>query len=194
VCLDFVNTTGARASGSPRERLTTYEDLLVWSERVGILQVPAITELRRTARDRPSNAARTLARAQALRETLYAIFSALAGERGPDARVVGELARRWRAARSRQELVSSKKGFRLRFIDGAELDHMIPPIVVSAVELLTSQRLRLLRRCVECDWLFLDESKNGKRRWCKSMCGNRARSRERYERLRTMERHVAKRQ
>src|SRR5687768_2179580 len=37
VCLDFVNTTGARSSANPRERLKTYRDALTWSRRVGII-------------------------------------------------------------------------------------------------------------------------------------------------------------
>jgi hypothetical protein len=40
-----------------------------------------------------------------------------------------------------------------------------------------------VRRCAnpECGWLFLDDSRAGKRRWCSmSSCGNRARARRHY--------------
>ncbi len=81
--------------------------------------------------------------------------------------------------------MAGEHGFELRIVtSGTNLTSLIPPIVASAVDLLTSERLSLVKRCAECDWLFLDTSKNGKRRWCKAACGNRARSRERYERLR----------
>jgi predicted RNA-binding Zn ribbon-like protein len=184
VCLDFVNTIGARASGSPRERLTRYRDLLVWSQRAGIVDADAAARLARAAKRRPDKAARVLARAYAIRETAYAILLASAEGRLPDGRAVGELARDWRRARGRQELAAVKGRFEVRFGGSDTLDRMLGPIVVSAVDLLTSERLALLKRCEECDWLFLDESKNGTRRWCKAMCGNRARSRERYARLR----------
>lgn len=184
VCLDFVNTTGARSSGSPRERLTDYRDLLVWSKRVGLLDAQGAARLERAATRQPDRATRALARAHSIRETVYAILLAFAEDRQPDSRAVRELVRHWRAARRRQELAAMKRGLELRFVRSDTLDRMLGPIVVSAVDLLTSERLSLLKRCEECDWLFLDESKNGTRRWCKTMCGNRARSRERYARLR----------
>jgi predicted RNA-binding Zn ribbon-like protein len=46
------------------------------------------------------------------------------------------------------------------------------------VELLRSDRLGRLRRCVDCRWLFLDQSRNRSRRWCRmSGCGARAKMR-----------------
>jgi predicted RNA-binding Zn ribbon-like protein len=187
LCLDFVNTTGARASVLPRERLAHYRDLLVWCQRAGVVDERAATSLRRTASRQPDAASKALARAQALRERLYALFSALATGRQPDVGLVSGVARHWRAARNGQELVMTRNGFEVRFAAGCELDCMIPAIVMSAVELMTSERLRRLARCAECDWLFIDESKNGTRRWCKPMCGNRARSRKRYGRRRAQD-------
>jgi len=58
------------------------------------------------------------------------------------------------------------------------------PTVASAVELLTSERLTRTKRCGECDWLFVDESKNRSRTWCKKLCGDRTRARRHYDRIR----------
>jgi predicted RNA-binding Zn ribbon-like protein len=186
LCLDLVNTTGARATGAPRERLSTYRDFLVWSERAGILDSTAARRLRSTAGNRKADATRALASVRQVREELYRLFLGIAERHHVDPKRVAGLARLWRAARNRQELVAGEGGVEVRLVaNGADLDEMLWPIVLSAVELLTSDRLRLLRRCAECDWLFLDESKNGSRRWCKSTCGNRARSRQRYKRSRT---------
>lgn len=185
LCLDFVNTTGARESGSPRERLTCYRDLLVWGRRAGVLDTNAVRQLRRAAADRQAEAARALRRACAVREDLYRLFSALAAHRGPDPRSAERLAEHWRDARRHQELVAGDNGFELRLaVNETDLDRILAPIVISAVDLLTSDGLPQVRRCAECDWLFLDTSKNGTRRWCKSTCGNRARARARYASLR----------
>ena len=185
LCLDLANTTGARASAAPRERLTSYHDLLVWSERAGVLDPKAARRLRAAAVDREDDATRVLTRVRTLREELYQLFLRIAEGRHVNATQVARLGRRWRAARSRQELVAGEGKFELRLVASADdVDLMLWPIVMSAVELLTSDRVGLVRRCAECDWLFLDESKNGSRRWCKLTCGNRARSRERYERTR----------
>jgi predicted RNA-binding Zn ribbon-like protein len=43
-----------------------------------------------------------------------------------------------------------------------------------------------VRECAndKCLWLFLDDSKNGTRRWCSmSACGNRAKAHRHYARL-----------
>jgi predicted RNA-binding Zn ribbon-like protein len=185
LCLDFVNTSGARESAAPRERLTSYQDLLLWSRRAGVLDPGTGKRLRRAAAHRQVDAERALRRVRALRERLHQLFLGVAEGRHASTTLLVTLDRLWRAARNRQILVSSEGGFEIRFASNTDdLDRMFWPIVVSAVELLTSERLRALRRCAECDWLFLDESKNGSRRWCKATCGNRARSRKRYDRTR----------
>jgi predicted RNA-binding Zn ribbon-like protein len=185
LCLDFVNTTGARASAAPRERLTCYGDLLTWSQRAGILDAKAAVRLRRAAASREDDAANALRRARKLREELYELLSAFGDGRRPAARTVARLAAHWRVARRNQELVLGRSGLEFRIVTNeVNLAGPISPIVAAAVDLLTSDRLLLIKRCAECDWLFLDTSKNGTRRWCKSTCGNRARSRERYGRVR----------
>jgi predicted RNA-binding Zn ribbon-like protein len=184
LCLDLVNTSGARVTGAPRERLTSYRDLLVWGRRAGIVDAKAERSLRAAAEHR-ADADGVVKRIRKLREELYELFLGIAEGRRADPTLVASLSRRWRAARNRQQLVAAERGFELKLVpDGDDVDRLLWPIVMSAVELLTSDRLRLIRRCAECDWLFLDESKNGSRKWCKSTCGNRARSRERYERMR----------
>jgi predicted RNA-binding Zn ribbon-like protein len=188
LCLDFVNTTGARAKGAPRERLLTYGDLLVWGERAGIIGSAAARRLRLLERRRENDVARALVRLRHVREELYQLFLGIAETRHVDATRLAGLGSLWRAARRRQQLVVGKQGIEIRLVANAsDLDHMLWPIALSAIELLTSDRLQLIRRCAECDWLFLDESKNGSRRWCKSTCGNRARSRERYQRRQAAE-------
>src|SRR5678809_1414556 len=50
--------------------------------------------------------------------------------------------------------------------EGDELDRMLWPVAWSAASLLTSDDLRLVRRCAadRCGWLFLDHSRNRSRR------------------------------
>jgi predicted RNA-binding Zn ribbon-like protein len=184
LCLDFVNTTGARASTAPRERLTHFGDLLTWSERAGILDASAAGRLRPAASRRRDHAADVLTRARRFREDLYELLSAFVDGHRPSTRAVARLAAQWRVARRNQELILGQRGLEFR-IAANERDFaaLISAITIDAVDLLTSDRLLRLKRCAECDWLFLDTSKNSTRRWCKSTCGNRARSRERYERL-----------
>jgi predicted RNA-binding Zn ribbon-like protein len=75
-----------------------------------------------------------------------------------------------------------------RIAGGNPLEQLIWPIAQAAAELLTSDELRLVRFCEapDCEWLFLDHSRNGSRRWCDmTTCGNRAKARRHYQRAHT---------
>lgn len=63
---------------------------------------------------------------------------------------------------------------------------LLTPMLWSAADLLTGTLLGRVRECAndKCLWLFLDESKNGTRRWCSmKACGNRAKAHRHYTRL-----------
>ena len=184
-CLDLVNTTGDRASQVPRERLHSYADLLVWSRRAGLLSAAEAARLRRQSARRAGEASRALARMRALRETLYALFRAIAEGQAPPAPSLTTLSRLWHVERARRALEANRRGFTLRLrVQADELDPMRWPIVSSAVDLLLSEDVARVKRCGECDWLFVDTSKNGSRTWCKTACGDRVRARRHYHRRR----------
>ena len=180
-CLDFVNTTGARASRQPRERLQKYSDVATWSRRAGI----AAGHVRR-------GSARALQRTRDIRETLYRVFRALADRRTPARKDVRELDRLSREDRLRRELVITRNGAELKLSrTGSAHDQLISAVVDSAVTLLQSERLGRLKRCAECDWLFLDETRNRSRTWCKKACGDRVRARRHYRARRASRRSQA---
>jgi predicted RNA-binding Zn ribbon-like protein len=67
----------------------------------------------------------------------------------------------------------------------SSLDSMLWPVTRAASELLTSDDLAYVRRCASesCGWLFLDKTKNHRRRWCEmKTCGNRDKARRYYQR------------
>jgi predicted RNA-binding Zn ribbon-like protein len=69
-----------------------------------------------------------------------------------------------------------------------EVDGLVGTLAMAAARLLERADLTRLRECQDddCGWLFLDRSKNGSRRWCSSAdCGNRARAKRHYERVRS---------
>ena len=56
-------------------------------------------------------------------------------------------------------------------------------LAVSALSLLDAANLRRLKICPNCNWLFLDKSRNSSRLWCDmAVCGNRAKARQHYKR------------
>jgi predicted RNA-binding Zn ribbon-like protein len=63
----------------------------------------------------------------------------------------------------------------------------VAALAVSALALVEPERRRRIKVCPNCDWLFLDKSRNGSRLWCDmTVCGNRAKARRHYRRRKTM--------
>jgi predicted RNA-binding Zn ribbon-like protein len=70
-----------------------------------------------------------------------------------------------------------------------ELQSMLWPIALSALELTTSGEVTALKQCPghdgRCGWLFLDRTKNLSRRWCTmQICGNAEKTRKQTTRRR----------
>ncbi len=56
-------------------------------------------------------------------------------------------------------------------------------LATSALSLLAGQEWRKVRICRNCNWLFVDRSRNASRLWCDmSVCGNRQKAKRHYER------------
>ena len=58
-------------------------------------------------------------------------------------------------------------------------------LAVSALSLLAGETMRRIRICPNCNWLFLDRSRNSSRLWCDmAVCGNRQKASRHYKRRR----------
>ena len=182
LCLDFVNTVSWRGSEQPYDNVSTYADLLRWSERAGALSRAQARVVRGSASRHPLKAAAVLARARELRDAMSRILLAWKegrAPRAPDIALLNAL------APPRTEL-RRKRGRLTWGVGGApRLDAMLGPIAWSAGDLVTAGQPRRLKSCGSdaCGWLFYDESRGERRRWCSmSDCGNRAKARRFYAR------------
>ena len=181
LCLDFVNTTGARRSGTPRERLTSYEALLVWAKRSGLLARSRVAQLRQEGRRKPERARRVLTAALALRERLYRTFLDVISDKPPEKEHLEILSAAFKQAHRWKHLVWHTGRLQWHSTrDATALGGFLDGVVGSALEVLTSDEMQRLKKCGECDWLFLDRSKNGSRRWCKKDCRDRVKARRYY--------------
>jgi predicted RNA-binding Zn ribbon-like protein len=188
LCLDFANTVDWRTREQPEEWITSYADLVAWSQHAGIVTEPEAHHLRDLAAHRPADGSAVLAQAITLREAIYRIFATLADGRPPEGADVTVLNEALAKALSRLRILPTADGFAWRWAIGEDaLDRMLWPVARSAAELLTEGELTRVRTCPGegCGWLFYDSSKNRSRRWC-SMddCGNRAKARRHYRRQR----------
>jgi predicted RNA-binding Zn ribbon-like protein len=146
LALDFANTV----EGDPPEKdhLRTYADLVTWARRAGVLP----------ANVRPAG---DLGRARELRDAIYAVFRAVAAADKPPRPALKTLLS-IHAEAVREGTIEDGEWV----WSGRHPDRPLWPIAVAAVDLLRSERLGRLKRCANCNWLFLDRSRNGSRRWC----------------------------
>lgn len=189
LCLDFVNTVGNHRAGEPCEYLRDYATLLAWAEQAGAIDLGAAAALRVEAALRPDEAGCALAEAIALREAIYRIFLAVIEGRAAAGEDLALLNLHLGRALGRQRLrPGGGGGYELAWCDGRSFDAPLGPVVKSAAELLTGDKLARVRECDAsawnaCGWLFVDESHRRIRRWCSmSDCGNEAKGRRRYAR------------
>lgn len=60
---------------------------------------------------------------------------------------------------------------------------VLDPVILDAADLITTLQYDRLKNCPSCKWLFEDQTRNGRRRWCDMVdCGSRAKARTYYHR------------
>ena len=186
VCLDFVNTLDDRFTPDPKELLKHYVDLARFAEDTGTLNDQQVDRLMTRGMQYPDDAERALASATRLREAISDIFYALAGNKPVPTAALAVLNQQVQQAAQHLVLVAGKQSFEWKFeTDGYDLFAPLWPIARDAAQLLASERVEFVRACASktCEWIFLDESKNHRRRWCDmTKCGNRAKVKRFYVR------------
>ncbi|PRE15979.1 CGNR zinc finger domain-containing protein [Burkholderia multivorans] len=178
--IDFANTLYWRGTEPPTETLRTIDDLFAWCRDQAGVPACVADACRAGIDDGPA----WLAHALALREALYRLFLAQAEQREPQAEDLKQVGAFLAEASPRVALarVDGRYAWRIE-PPGATLGALLSPVLWSATDLLGGVRLAKVKRCANdaCQWLFVDDSKNGSRRWCSmSSCGNRAKAYRHY--------------
>jgi predicted RNA-binding Zn ribbon-like protein len=172
--LDFCNTRAGWGTTEPREYLTSYNHLLVWTREAGLVDPAVARRLLRTAGQATAEAGRILDRALALRSAVYAACTDWAA-RGPWDAVADEA----RAAAGIAVLDrDAPPGERWLIPERAGLLLPVLELARSAGAFLASTDLDTVGCCPghDCGWLFVDP--RGRRRWCvMAVCGNREKAR-----------------
>ncbi|MGH9381156.1 MAG: CGNR zinc finger domain-containing protein [Thermoanaerobaculia bacterium] len=187
LCLDFANTWNNRERPET-DRLRDYGDLLAFALQAGALSAAEVRELAPRARREAKERDAAFARALALRDAIHGLFHHAAAGGEPRAGGLERLNELLRQALCCLEVERRDGGYAWSWAgrDGS-LEAPLWRLVHSAAELLTGGELDRVRVCASatCNWLFLDRSRNRSRRWCDmTTCGNRAKARRHYRRVR----------
>jgi len=183
--LDFSNTVDWRKGKRRDDSLKSFDTLLTWCAKHGILSGEEIPSQIRGTRDEKLGEG-TLKKAIQLRETIYRIFSAVAHEQRPREEDLGVLNKFLADYPARPMVVRSGQDYQWNWIHekGTE-GGMLWPIAKSAADLLTSDQLERVTECANedegCGWIFLDMTRSKTRKWCSMTgCGNRVKVRTWY--------------
>jgi predicted RNA-binding Zn ribbon-like protein len=175
LALDFINTRGGPRHGpADTEWLSSYADFAAWSRRAGA-STPSAAPAEAAPRPAEADAVAAFARVQACRDDIDEIFRSLSDGLAPPDPALRRLQLAYLEALAHGRLAGDTEGCEWRWDSSADLLAPLWPIVAAALELLTSKPVGPIKTCHACRFLFIDQSKNGSRRWC-SMddCGKTA--------------------
>ena len=176
ICLDFANTISGSRWAEYEDYLPDYGALVEWSKQAGLITTEESARLAEEGESQPERAQVVFARAIALREAIFYIFSSLQEGKEIDPADLEVLNRELSGSLGRTCLVQEDGECRWDWRhEPLSLDLMLGPIASSAADLLTSDEVPLVRECAndECSWLFVDRSRNHSRQWCDmKSCGN----------------------
>jgi len=159
-----------------------YMGLLEIATRSGTLSTEEAARLARAAQRRSAEALTVAARADALAAAIQRVLeAAIDGEATPRT-ALATINREVALAESRVRIVPRAGAFERCWEVDSPMDLSRPlwPLAREVAELLVAGQLERITICraSDCDWLFLDNSRNHSRRWCDmGTCGNRAKVR-----------------
>jgi predicted RNA-binding Zn ribbon-like protein len=164
--LDLVNTISWPDMEREHDWLATSDNVAVWLDAVGLEAIgvgendlPAVHEVRGVLTDMLRSLADKSQPTRAAGDRFNRLLTRTLGRRLVDP---VDLSWTWEPARHAAEALD--------------------PVVLDAAELIVGSRDRL-KHCPSCLWLFEDQTRNGRRRWCDmSDCGSRAKARSYYHR------------
>jgi predicted RNA-binding Zn ribbon-like protein len=185
--LNFTNTVderpgyNTRSPATPIELLDSPERLISWCEESGAVHREALSSLRDEWRKNTREAEQSLKRFLGLREGLFAFFWGRI-HTGTFRECDIEFLNSELCKLPPKMLARCTKGrLALQVRDEGDPETLlIANLLSDAAELAAADNLERIRVCaaIDCGWLFLDTSKNGRRRWCDMAdCGNREKQR-----------------
>jgi predicted RNA-binding Zn ribbon-like protein len=163
LCLDFVNSIHNRYANEVEDYLHHPERFIDWCVRAGALSSDDRVSLPRTAQQR----AGLMREVVTLRDHLHALFAAKIDDVPPPPDAVRRLDRWLHRAWTGQTFgADGQLHWRA---DARDARLPLKRIALDALDLFGDPSISRLRRCdntTSCGWLFIDTSKNQRRRWC----------------------------
>ena len=176
--IDFLNTVKYRGAADPQDRLESLADFIEWAQIAGLLSVGEAKTMLRHTKDTNSTT-RVHRQICAFREQLRVLFEGTNPGKAQYNQAVSRVEAEIFALRP-VAAIDQQSGVLTRHIEINTHNDLKARIVAVVAEILTERADLKIKTCggSNCDWLFIDRTKAGRRQWCDTRtCGNNARVR-----------------
>ena len=187
LCCNFVNTIYSWKTNDNFDFLEDYHHFISWCEKLSVADAEYLNRLQSYAKRTPDEARKVMEEIRGIRNLLHAFISAISKQDRHKVqkllpRVNTLLTEAWNILR----LDFDRNGFRPSFkTKPLQLVTPVRIIVKSLYDLLTEMDIARLKECPSCGWVFYDETKNGKRKWCNPLnCGTQDKMSRYHQRMR----------
>lgn len=182
---DFTNTISNRNDPDYFDYLLKYDDFIQWVNKIGLLPKGKIDAITAFSKSHSRKSVTILQEVINAREVMFTLFSSLAQHGKADKTALetfnsflSEALSNMRIDVGRTEVTTS-----FTVSEKTILKEPLYLLVKNAFDILSTQSFERIKECPTCKWLFLDTTKNGKRRWCNmQVCGSNDKARRYYHR------------
>jgi predicted RNA-binding Zn ribbon-like protein len=176
-CIDFCNTLDHKYTPPKYDLIPNYASTLQWGQAAGILPL--------SFQGAAADGQQSIARIYDMRSLISSLLLPFTCSGIPNETELTAFNTCLREVNESMKIISTGGGYTLICSAVDPLAQIVCAVVRSTADLLLSNQLEQLKQCGECGWLFYDTSRNQSRRWCDmNSCGNRAKARRHYERVR----------
>lgn len=177
LALDAANTVVLRGDPQTFDRFDTSDEIARFAEAASAFRADELG--RRDIRARQPEAIRDTV--LGIRETTDALFRASAKGDTADGGLLSNFLKACATGleKSKERLNDPERPFG----DPSTPLAFEAALAVSALSLLQPETTRRIKICANCNWLFVDRSRNSSRMWCDmKVCGNRQKAKRHYRR------------
>ena len=189
LCCNFVNTVYSWKDPEDYDFLQDYDVFIDWCVKLSLADLAPLDKLRRHAKKNPSEAMKAMTFIRKNRLLIHDFISAIARQ---DAKEINKLLRpantAMKEALLHMELEFNGRGF-IVSSPAVQTDLKAPMWIVlkSLYDLVTESDMARVKECPTCGYVFYDETKNGKRKWCNPLnCGTQDKMNRYHQKLRDL--------